>query len=41
LIPLYQLQSFLAWREDLVNVEDNPTTQGPFWNAGNWGFANP
>jgi peptide/nickel transport system substrate-binding protein len=41
LIPLYQLQSFLAWREDLVNVKDNATTQGPFWNAGSWGFANP
>jgi peptide/nickel transport system substrate-binding protein len=40
-IPLYQLPSFLAWRQDLVNVQDNPTSQGPFWNAGSWGFANP
>jgi len=38
-IPLYQLQSFLAWREDLVNVENNPAGEGPFWNAGGWGFA--
>jgi peptide/nickel transport system substrate-binding protein len=38
-IPLYQLQGFLAWREGLVNVEHNTTTEGPFWNAGTWGFA--
>jgi peptide/nickel transport system substrate-binding protein len=40
-IPLYQLQGFLAWRHDLVNVANNPTTEGPFWNAGTWAFANP
>jgi peptide/nickel transport system substrate-binding protein len=40
-IPLYQLQSFLAWRQDLLNVVDNPTTEGPFWNAGTWAFAKP
>jgi glutathione transport system substrate-binding protein len=38
---LYQLPSFLAWRQDLLNVQDNPTAQGPFWNAGSWGFAQP
>jgi peptide/nickel transport system substrate-binding protein len=38
-IPLYQLPGFLAWRQDLVNVEHNTTTEGPFWNAGTWGFA--
>jgi peptide/nickel transport system substrate-binding protein len=38
-IPLYQLPGFLAWRQDLVNVQHNPTTEGPFWNAGTWGFA--
>jgi glutathione transport system substrate-binding protein len=38
-IPLYQLPSFLAWREELVNIGDNPTAEGPFWNAGSWGFA--
>jgi peptide/nickel transport system substrate-binding protein len=38
-IPLYQPPGFLAWREDLVNVEHNTTTEGPFWNAGTWGFA--
>ena len=38
-IPLYQPPGFLAWRQDLVNVEHNTTTEGPFWNAGTWGFA--
>jgi peptide/nickel transport system substrate-binding protein len=38
-IPLYQLPGFLAWRQDLLNVEPNTTTEGPFWNAGTWGFA--
>jgi peptide/nickel transport system substrate-binding protein len=27
-IPLYQLQSVLAWREQLLNVASNPTTEG-------------
>jgi peptide/nickel transport system substrate-binding protein len=40
-IPLYQLPSFLAFRQDLVNVRNNSTTEGPFWNAGSWGFAKP
>jgi peptide/nickel transport system substrate-binding protein len=38
-IPLYQVPGFLAWRQDLLNVEHNTTTEGPFWNAGTWGFA--
>ena len=38
-IPLYQLQEFLAWRQDLRNVVNNPTTEGPFWNVGTWAFA--
>jgi peptide/nickel transport system substrate-binding protein len=40
-IPLYQVPSFLAFRQDLLNVENNPTTETPFWNAGSWGFAKP
>ena len=40
-IPLYQLQSFLAWRQDLRSVGNNPTTEGSFWNAGTWAFAKP
>jgi peptide/nickel transport system substrate-binding protein len=38
---LYQVQSFLAFRQDLLNIENNPTTETPFWNAGSWGFAKP
>ena len=38
-IPLYQLQDFLAWRNDLRNVTNNPTTEGPFWNVATWAFA--
>jgi len=41
LIPLYQVPSLLAWRQDLLNIENNPTTQTLFWNAGSWGFAKP
>ena len=40
-IPLYQLQSVLAWNEQLLNVASNPTTEGPLWNAGTWAFAKP
>jgi peptide/nickel transport system substrate-binding protein len=40
-IPLYQVPSFLAWRQDLLNVVNNPTTETVFWNAGSWGYANP
>jgi Bacterial extracellular solute-binding proteins, family 5 Middle len=40
-IPLYQLPSFLAWRQELLNVGDNPTVEGPFWNAGTWGVRQP
>ena len=38
-IPLYQVQSFLAWRQDLRNVANNPTIEGSFWNAATWAFA--
>jgi peptide/nickel transport system substrate-binding protein len=40
-IPLYQVPSFLAWRQDLLNVVNNPTTETVFWNAGSWGYAKP
>jgi peptide/nickel transport system substrate-binding protein len=40
-IPLYQVPSFLAWRQDLLNVVSNPTTESVFWNAGSWGYAKP
>ena len=40
-IPLYRVPSFLAWRQDLLNVVNNPTTESVFWNAGSWGYAKP
>jgi hypothetical protein len=38
-IPLYQQPTFLAWRETLRNVVENPTLEGPLWNAESWAFA--
>jgi peptide/nickel transport system substrate-binding protein len=38
-IPLYQRPTFLAWRETLRNVMENPSLEGPLWNAESWAFA--
>jgi hypothetical protein len=38
-IPLYQRPTVLAWRDTLRNVTENPTTEGPLWNAESWAFA--
>jgi peptide/nickel transport system substrate-binding protein len=38
-IPLYQRPTFLAWREGLRNVVENPSNEGPLWNAESWAFA--
>jgi peptide/nickel transport system substrate-binding protein len=38
-IPLYQLPTFIAFRSGLVNLGDNVGPDGPFWNAGSWGYA--
>jgi peptide/nickel transport system substrate-binding protein len=38
-IPLYQRPTFLAWRGTLRNVVENPTLEGPLWNAEDWAFA--
>jgi peptide/nickel transport system substrate-binding protein len=38
-IPLYQRPTFLAWRGTLRNVVENPTLEGPLWNAESWAFA--
>jgi peptide/nickel transport system substrate-binding protein len=38
-IPLYQRATILAWRDGLRNVTENPTTEGPLWNAESWAFA--
>jgi peptide/nickel transport system substrate-binding protein len=36
-IPLYQKPTFIAWRNTFVNIADNSTQDGPFWNAYLWG----
>ncbi len=38
-IPLYQRPTFLAWRGTLRNVVENPSNEGPLWNAETWAFA--
>lgn len=37
-IPLYQKPTVAIYNKNLVNVVDNPTTQGPLWNATEWGL---
>ncbi len=37
-IPLYQKPTFIAWRNTFVNLADNSTQDGPFWNANLWGL---
>jgi peptide/nickel transport system substrate-binding protein len=38
-IPLFQRPTFIAWRATLRNVVDNPSVEGPLWNAEAWGYA--
>jgi peptide/nickel transport system substrate-binding protein len=38
-IPLYQRPTFIAWRGTLRNVVDNPSLEGPLWNAEDWAYA--
>lgn len=35
-LPLYQKPTFLAHDEQFVNIEDNTTTESPFWNSEEW-----
>lgn len=35
-IPLYQKPTFLAYYDDYVNIQDNTTTESPFWNSEEW-----
>jgi peptide/nickel transport system substrate-binding protein len=35
-LPLYQFPTLFAWYDDIVGPIDNPTQQGPTWNAGEW-----
>ena len=32
-VPLYQLPTFLAQRDTIVNLVDNTTNEGPLWNS--------
>ncbi len=40
-LPLYQKPTLLAVRNTFVNISDNPTNEGPFWNAQVWGVRKP
>ncbi len=37
-IPLYQKPTFIAYSDKYVNVGDNASSEGPFWNVGAWGL---
>jgi peptide/nickel transport system substrate-binding protein len=36
-MPLYQKPTYIAYRNKLVNIQDNPTNAGPVWNIWDWG----
>jgi peptide/nickel transport system substrate-binding protein len=38
-LPLYQKPTFIAWTSNVKGVQDNPTLQGPLWNANTWSLA--
>ncbi len=40
-LPLYPDPTFLAHLRGYVNIIDNPSASGPFWNAEQWGLAPP
>lgn len=37
-IPLYQKPTFIAYSDKYVNIGDNASAEGPFWNVGTWGL---
>jgi peptide/nickel transport system substrate-binding protein len=37
-LPLFQKPTFLAVRNTFVNIHDNTTSEGPFWNSETWGL---
>jgi peptide/nickel transport system substrate-binding protein len=37
-IPLYQKPTFIAYSDKYVNIGDNASSEGPFWNVGTWGL---
>ena len=40
-LPLYQDSTFLAHLRGYLNITDNPSASGPFWNAEQWGLPQP
>jgi peptide/nickel transport system substrate-binding protein len=36
-MPLYQKPTYIAYRNQYVNIQDNPTNAGPVWNIWDWG----
>jgi peptide/nickel transport system substrate-binding protein len=37
-IPLYQKPTFIAYSDKYANIGDNASSEGPFWNIGQWGL---
>ena len=37
--PLFQDPTFIAYPRTYLNIGDNPSSSGPFWNAEQWGLA--
>ena len=37
--PVYQLPFFLAWNENIQNIQDNPTLESFTWNLEEWELA--
>jgi peptide/nickel transport system substrate-binding protein len=37
-LPLYQKPTFTAVRNAFVNIHDNASAEGPFWNSETWGL---
>ncbi len=37
-IPLYQKPTFIAYDKRYGNISDNASSEGPFYNAGDWGL---
>jgi peptide/nickel transport system substrate-binding protein len=35
-IPLYQKPTYIAYSSNIEGAKDNPTQQGPLWNANTW-----
>lgn len=38
-LPLYQKPTFLGVRSKFVNIRDNSTSEGPFYNSQQWGLS--